>query len=790
MTDNNNFQSDSSSNKRSISQIILRFVAFWRFYLLSFLLFFVFAFLTIRYSEYLYKSESIIEIVDKAQDSEMSLPTAMTIFNRSMINLENEIGVFNSYALHKRTVLKSDFHIKFFSEGRIKATENHKSEFFDDYDLNFTVKTDTFTKLNSFKLLIKKNNLKIEHYIDEELVYHSEFPNLSTLLSNHKLPFDLTIRDEIKENITKMIKIYPVDEIVDDYLTRVQITPTSGKSDQLSLSQIYPNSIVGSEYINKLVSEFDLDGISDRQLVYKRTIDFVDSRFNFLYDELNEIENKKQNFKESNNIIDISSDANISASQKISYDSDLFAAKSQLELSKLLQSEFKQTLYKLIPVDIGLNNPNIINFINEFNALISSRDALIIAGAGSTNPKIVGLNNKIESTYSNLKKSLDNYNKSLELTISNLESKEIEYENFYKSLPENEKILRSIDRELEVKESLFLLLLQKREEAAINFAVVKPTIKLIDRARAAKIPVSPKPTEIYIISFILSLIIPTILILIWFIFDNKIHNRDHINNFVSENISIIGEIPFIEGKIPFSNDGNTSRDVFSESLRMIVANLNFSLFSRENNERNNLILTTSSIKGEGKTIISTNFASILSAKFNKVLLIGADLRNPQIHRVIGKERNSKGLCDVLMNDSLEYQDFIIKQNNLDILLSGPIPPNPTVMLSSKRFDDFLKKVSSHYDYVVIDSAPCLLVADTFEISKHVDTCLYLVKANHTPRKILDFINENYNSGKFKNLNIVLNSVGSKDSYGYNYAYNYSYKYGYNYEYNYSYGEDE
>ena len=787
MADNINFSKDSDKKIDSF-QLFLRFMSFWKFYLISFVLLTFLAFLTIRYSVYQFKSQGIVEIVDKAQDSEMSLPTAMTIFNRSMINLENEIGVFKSYELHKRTVLNSKFNIKYFSEGRVKATENHNSEFFDDYDLNFIINPDTISIVNTFKLNFENNILKIEHYIDEKLVYKNEFSGYSTIYSDHELPFNISVRDNLNENVKKVIKIIPTRVLVEECLNAVQISPRSGKSDQLLISLTYPNSLIAAEYVNKLISEYDSDGIRDRQLVYKRTIDFVDSRFDFLYNELNEIEDKKQDFKEVNNIIDISSDANLSAVQKISYDSELFEVKSQLELCELLQKEFNNELYNLVPIDIGLDNLSITNIINDYNILISKRDAIIMAGAGENNPKLVSLNKQIQSTFTNLSMSVNRYIESLKISISNLESKEIEYESFYRNIPKNEKVLRSIERELEVKEALFLLLLQKREEAAINFAVVKPTIKLIDKARASIIPISPKKTEILIIYTILSLIIPTILIAIWFTFDNKIHNRDHINKIINDKISIVGEIPFIANKINFSHNNETSRDILSESIRMIIANLNFILFNNEGNKRNNIILTTSSIKGEGKTIVSTNFASILSSKFSKVLLIGADLRNPQIHKLIGSEKNTKGLTDLLVNENLNYKDHLIKKNNLDILLSGPIPPNPTVMLSSKAFKDLIKKVSSDYDYVVIDSAPCLLVADTFEISEYVDTCLYLVKANHTPKKLLEFINENYLSGKFKSLNIVLNGVGSEDLYGYNYSYNYSYKYGYNYGYTYNYGE--
>ena len=157
---------------------------------------------------------------------------------------------------------------------------------------------------------------------------------------------------------------------------------------------------------------------------------------------------------------------------------------------------------------------------------------------------------------------------------------------------------------------------------------------------------------------------------------------------------------------------------------MLIANLNFVLFNKKN--LNNVILVTSSIKGEGKTIVSVNTASLISAKFNKVILIGADLRNPQIHKFLDVDKSTKGLSDYIYKDDLEWKKLILKRNNLDILLSGTIPPNPTSLLSSDKFANLINEIKSEYDYVIIDSAPCLLVSDTFEISKYVDTTLYIV----------------------------------------------------------------
>ena len=202
---------------------------------------------------------------------------------------------------------------------------------------------------------------------------------------------------------------------------------------------------------------------------------------------------------------------------------------------------------------------------------------------------------------------------------------------------------------------------------------------------------------------------------------------------------------------------------------------------------------TSSIKGEGKTLVSVNTASVLSHRSNKVLLIGADLRNPQIHKFINLDKEKKGLSDYIYLDGEKWEDLLIKHDNFDIILSGTIPPNPTELLGSEKFKNFIDNVKNIYDYVVIDSAPCLLVSDTFQISKFVDLSLYVIRSNFSELKLCDYISELKESDKLKNICIVLNGVGNSATYGYRYGYQYgyvyNYKYGYNYGYGYGYGED-
>ena len=771
-------------NERNDTENILEYLFYWKYYLVSILVCFFVAFMFLRYASYKFETSTTIQIIDKSQDNEMALPTAMTIFNRSMVNLENDIGVLESFSLHSNVVKTLNSNAKFFDVGLVKTTENHRDEWIKAYNLDFKIELDTVQTLNKYIIEKGSQELFIKHYdlkdnLIEEYVFQKD-----TYEKSHNLPFELNI-DESINNFKKQLIIYPFSQVVKEFQKLIQISPTSNDSDQLKISMKYVNFKVAEDYLNTLSEKFDEDGVKDRKLEYRRTIDFVDSRSIFLKEELQIIEKAKQDFKEKNNLSDIKSDGILNANQRVSYDSELFKAKSQLDLTIIFEENFFSENFSLIPLDIGIENSTINQAILEYNNAIKARDKFLIS-AGPKNSFVLNLEKQILSFSNNIKVSIKNYKKSLQSTINNIEQKEKEFSDQFINLTENEKILRSIQRELEIKESLFLLLLQKREEASINLAVVKPAIKIIDSARSTDSPVYPRSLIVYLIAFSLSIAIPSIIIFIILFFDNKIHIK-------SQLVAALDEIPII-GEIPHSNDSkrlssistSKSRDPITESVRMVLANLNFLLFDKKN-KRNNVILVTSSVKGEGKTLISVNTSKLLSFKFKKVLLIGADLRNPQIHKFINVDKSVKGLSNYIYSNNLNWKDLIHKNDGLDILLSGAIPPNPTELLSSEKFKNLMKEISLHYDYIVIDSAPCILVSDTFEISKYVDTTLYVVRSNFSDKTVTNFINECKKLKRLENISVILNSVGSNKQYSYKYSYRYGYKYGYKYGYNYGYG---
>ncbi len=340
-------------------------------------------------------------------------------------------------------------------------------------------------------------------------------------------------------------------------------------------------------------------------------------------------------------------------------------------------------------------------------------------------------------------------------------------------------MLKAISRQQKIKQSLYLLLLQKREEAAINLAITEPSIKVVEYALSGSSPISPKSNIVYAGALLGGLLIPFGILYLIFMLDTKLHSKEDITKLTSK-IPVIAEIPDVKKKDGIIFTDPNDRTALAESFRILSSNVQY-ILPVNDTENGKVIYCTSTIKGEGKTYISLNLSLALSSINKKVLLIGADLRNPQIHTHINEDKHKPGLSDYLHDVNYDWRDSLIngfdKHPNHQIILSGSIPPNPAHLLTNGRFKTLLEEAKLEFDYIVVDTAPTILVTDTMLISQFADATIYLARANYTEKKLLNFSKELSESGKLKNVAYVLNSVGASKSYGYSYNYGYGYGYG-------------
>lgn len=778
---NFDFNQLESEDNFDFKKEFFKYLYFWKYFVGASILFIVIAFMYLRYTSKVYNVAAKIKIIDK-KESSLELPTASELFSNSKINLENEIEVIKSYPILSQVIENKNLHTSVISIGDIMESLTVDYPF--EISLNFPI--DSLSK-SSYRLNMTADGFEITDYSNDSKKY--AFKGVSTYNFKHDLPFEIFNFDREQyiydDNEGYEIHFSSVDEMVASFKKSIQVSQVGKESDIIQLEFKSTNSDYSVIVLNELIHVFNNDGIQDRQLIHKRTIDFVNERYAYLSMELDSIEITKQLYKVDNDLVDLSANSAISLEQSYKSQENIFSLENQISLTNLLITTLNDSELELLPANIGIENGEINSLILDYNSNILERKKLILS-AGQNNPSIKQLDNVLTDGRSNIIFSLRNYLNQLESTKQKLSRQSAKFDVQVSNLPEKEKILRAIERNQQIKEALYLFLLQKREEAEVSYAVTEPSVKVVEYAISNNIPVAPKSNIIYLGALLLGLLLPFGVLYLMFMFNTKLYSKDDLEE-LNLNAPLIAEIPEIDDTYKLLQSAQ-ERSTLAESFRILSSNLNFII--PKNIEGGKVIISTSTIKGEGKTFTALNLALTYSSLNKKVLLIGADLHNPQIHKYLNLEKSVFGLTNYLLDNNFNWKSSLVKANldlNCDIMLGGVIPPNPAQLLTNGNLEKLIDEAKAIYDYVIIDTPPSLLVSDTLSMVHLSDVVLFVARCNHTDKEVLNFIKDTIDSGKVKNVGLVLNGLGATNSYGYGYAYNYSYKYGYGYKYSYNYG---
>lgn len=765
-----NLEDDNSNLKQEFR----KYLRYWPWFVLTLVITLISAYIYIRYAPRIYETTAKIKVLDESDG--LALPTAAFIFKRSNINLSNEIEVLNSYIILEEVAKELKLNTSFYEEGTIQTAQIAELPFYFEQSMP----ADSIFGVRSYIIDVKENSFEVTHTEREQTFV---IPNHDSYTTEHNLPFEIRFVDEASKSdvIGKryVVNFAPLKNATLRLKSSVAVGLVGEESDLLSLSMKGESKLLSERVLNTLIDVFNKDGIKDRQLVSQRTLDFIDDRFFYLATELDSIEVGRKEFKERNNIVDLTLDSSLGLEERSRSDDEVFRVERQIVIAEMLQETINgKDEDGLLPANIGLESGDINSIINEYNSAILERDKLIRSG-GENNPTVKFTQSQIDDARSNISESLSAYLQQLKVIQNQLRSRNQKFAGRVSQIPEKEKLLRAIERQQMIKESLYLYLLQKREEAAINLAIVEPSIKVVDYALSSASPISPKPNVAYAAAILAGLLVPFTILYLIFMLDTKIHGKEDLIK-INKRIPIIAEIPDINKKEKAVFTDPNDRTVLAESFRILSSNVNYLLPVSED-EKGKVIYCTSTIKGEGKTFISINLSLALSSMNKKVLLIGADLRNPQIHTHTKFDKNTVGLSDYLYNANVDWKSNLIegfeKHEHHHILLSGNIPPNPTSLLTNGRFKALIEEAKDIYDYIIVDTAPTVLVTDTMLISQLADVTVYISRANFTEKKVLAFSEELYESGKIKNMAYVINGVGASRSYGYGYNYGYGYGYG-------------
>ncbi|MEM6517683.1 MAG: hypothetical protein AAF688_15990, partial [Bacteroidota bacterium] len=547
-----------------------------------------------------------MKILNKSKGLE--LPSAAFILNRSNINLENEIEILKSSRIIAQVAKNLNLTMQFYEVGNILTTELNQLPF-------VVVKTinDDEVKWAEYEVEVTGEGLKIGRSGSEKSYF---FPDYTTIGITHDLPFEINPAryNGFSKNQGKiyLIKFSPLEHVVRKLQSKLKVDKLGKSSDLLELSYKSESETKNENILNELINVFNEDGIEDRRKVSLRTIEFIDDRFKLIVNELDSIETGIQNFKQVNDLITIESDAELGMSLRMEAESGIFEIESQITLLNLLKESLLNagSDSNLLPENIGLQSGDINGLIGKYNLLVSEKEELK-SSAGSNNPRVKLLISKMEDLKSNILTSIDVYDRQLVVTKNQLEKRNTGFKSKVQSIPRKEKVFLDIKRQQAIKQTLYIFLLQKREEAAINYAITEPSIKVVEYAQSDGWPLSPNTKSIYLTAIMGGLILPILVIYLIFFLDNKVRNQKDIatTNF---DIPLVGEIPKIDKNenLLFHNPNDTS--VKAEAFRILSANVDYILPSNEKNN-GSVVFCTSTIKGEGKTYTSINLSLALSS---------------------------------------------------------------------------------------------------------------------------------------------------------------------------------
>lgn len=577
-----------------------------------------------------------------------------------------------------------------------------------------------------------------------------------------------------------------VDAVAGSVKGRISVRLRNNNSTILDISYTDVSIPRAEDVLNALITVYNENWVKDRNQITISTNDFIKERLAVIEQELGHVEQNISNYKSEHLVPDIQQVGSMAISQASTAEQESNALSNQIYMVRYIRSYLLDGRHEnqLLPSNSGIGSSTIGGQIEEYNKILLQRNNHL-ANSSLQNPLVMDLDQHLATLRRSIIQSLDN-----ELAILTTQQKNIraDYNQAIAKIasnPQQAKYLLSVERQQKVKESLYLFLLQKREENELSQAFTAYNTRLIEPPHGSMVPTAPVANTIWLYAFCLGLAIPAFILVGKEALNTSIRDRKDLEVI---NVPFVGEIPLAhasqkgirllkkhsmkEKPVVLVSDKN--RNLMNEAFRVVRTNLEFILGFNDNHHR--IIMQTSINPGSGKTFITANLAVAMGIKNKKVLAVDLDLRKAALSEYVKSPH--RGISNYLSGQEDDYKNLIVSQNGIDFLPCGTLPPNPSELLFSPRFQQMMEELREVYDFVFIDCPPVEIVADAAIISHYADLTLFIIRAKMLDRSFLADIERWYNEKKYKNLSVILNATETLSGY---YGYHkYGYYYGKNY----------
>ncbi len=772
----NNFNTpqDEENDNFNFIEIISPYLRRWKIYTVSVVICLIGAVVYLKHTIPIYQVSTSLMLKDEGGNGSsiggLSEFEGLGLFDGGASKVDNELEILKSRFIINEVIKKLKINISYWEIDGFKTKAQYlktpfeyeliKGDFNDDL-LELVLNIEVLNK-NEFSIQINGQKESKTYGWGSSITYEGiEFiliPNLEYINSF----FGKIIR----------VNVIPIDMAIENLQKRIAYNTSAKKNDVIKLTLKDASKSRAKDILNALVEFYNMSAINDKKEVNLKTVEFIKNRLNLIKGELVIIEEDAESFKQKHHLLDIQSESNLFSQSITNIKDELFNAETQIRLAEFMFEDLidKEEKYTLIPINLGLENGGLIGLSQSYNDIVIKRNR-IVQSTNDLNPVIKNLDAQLENLKGNIRTSLGNYIQTLKITQQELQNQEQLINSRIASIPEKERQYRGIARQQELKEALYLFLLQKYEETSLSLAATTSNSKVIDLAYGSRKPVSPVGKIILVMGLLLGLLIPTIIVYIKELLNTKVHNKKELESLVGA-IPVLGDIPK-SGTKDLRIKTTSDRSSMAEAFRILTTNMNF-MIGRGKDECKT-ICVTSTIAGEGKTYISVNLSTVLSFSKKKILLIGTDVRSPKMADYFMESQQHMGLTNYLSDLTMKVSDIVVKQSDnpfLDVIFSGIIPPNPVELLSSERFKNMLEQVKEEYDYIIMDSAPVSLVTDTLLISKYSDMFVYVTRAEYLDKRMLEIPRNLFKQERLPNMAMVLNDIDVKKGYGTGYGYGY------------------
>ena len=747
----------------------------------------------LRYATPKYQSTAKLLIKDDDSNSKrgqsLQNMTNLGIISNSA-GIDNEMEILTSHSIAEDAIRDLKLYVDYSTKGRIKDIILYR-----DQPLNVDIDRAHLEKLNQpVDLTITRNGTTYivsgtysvptdENESEGPFSLNRKFTSLPATIATRAGIITISSNNghSLHDGQTLKVEVLSPKMASNKYVGELLVAQTSKTTSiaQLQLTDEVPQRSL--DYLKQLAIVYNRQANEDKNIVALRTEKFINSRLQKINAELGKTEGQLQNYKQQNGMVELKLNAGNAVTNQNESELKLADIQTQIELFSTTAQEVESSsrnLSQVIPSNVGLDDQSSTSLINKYNELVLERNRLL-RSASENSPVVEPLTVQIRELNGNIRRAISTARQNLQIQRDALAAQVSKFNEQVAETPQQERMLTQIGRQQEVKSGLYLMLLQKREENSISLAATADKGKLIDDPQLVG-KISPKSAIIMLIALLLGLAIPALVIFLLQLFRYKIEGH--------EDVARLTKLPIIADVAIASNTAKGKADIvvhenqnnqMEEIFRSLRTNLQFML-----HEGQKVVLFTSSTSGEGKTFTAANLSVSFGLLGKKVILVGLDIRRPRLAELFGINDHRHGITNLLVKDAptaADVQEQILPSGvnkNLDLLMAGPIPPNPAELIARSSLEAIIKALKDKYDYIMIDTAPVGLVTDTLQIARVADASIYMCRADYTPKSNFELINALANEKKLPNMAMVLNGIDmSKKKYGYYYGYGRYGKYG-------------